>query len=86
MRATGLSFQNGEPAIIVGYRQARRLHVLLGSKVCIFLHPAGGGVEEIHEISLGGGPISIPVSMMGLLQPLTFSPNYLRFQLGFFGQ
>ena len=36
----------------------------IGSKGCIFLHPTCRGVEEICEILLGGGPISIPVSML----------------------
>ena len=35
----------------------------IGSKGCIFLHPTCGGVEEICEILLRGGLISISVSM-----------------------
>ena len=70
-------FQNEGPAIVEGYPQAVRLHVQIGSKGCIFLHPTCRVVKEIREILLGGGPISIPVSMLWtLLQPLTFSLNY----------
>ena len=57
-------FQNEEPAIIEGYPKAGQLHVKIGSKGCMFLHPTCGGVEEISEILLGGGPISVPVSML----------------------
>ena len=47
-------FQYGEPAIIEGYPQAGRIHMKIGSKGCIFLHPNCGGVEEIREILLEG--------------------------------
>ena len=57
-------FQNGEPAITEGYPQAGQLHVQIGSKGHIYLHPNGRGVGETHEILLGRGPISIPVSML----------------------
>ena len=57
-------FQNGEPAIIEKYPQAWWLNEQIGSKRCIFLHPTCKGVEEIREILLVGGPISIPVSMI----------------------
>ena len=80
-------FQNKEPAIIDGYPQVGRLHVQIGSEGCISLHRACGGVEEIGEILLGVGPISIPVSMLWTCSsPLTFSPNYWRFQLPSFGE
>ena len=36
----------------------------IGSKGWIFLHPTCGRVEEICEILLEGGPISVPVSML----------------------
>ena len=35
----------------------------IGSKGSIFLHTTSGGVKEIHEILLEGGPLSIPVLM-----------------------
>ena len=57
-------FQNREPEFIERYPQAGQLHVQIGSKGCIFLHPTCGGVEEICEIILGGGSISVPVSML----------------------
>ena len=57
-------FQNGQPEFIERYPQAGQLHVQIGSKGCIFLHPTCGGVEEICEIILGGGSISVPVSML----------------------
>ena len=58
------TFQNGELAITEGYPQADQLYVQIGSKRCIFLHPTCGGVEEICEILLGGGPIWNSVSML----------------------
>ena len=38
----------------------------IGSKGWIFLHPTCGRVEEICDILLEGGPISVPVSIFGL--------------------
>ena len=58
-------FQNGEPAIIKRYPRAGKLHVQTGSKGCISLHPSCGGVEEIREILLRGGTISIPCIGLG---------------------
>ena len=59
-----LPFQNEKPAIIEGHPQAERVHVQIGNKGSIFLHPTCRGVKEIRKILLRGGPISIPVSML----------------------
>ena len=56
--------QDEEPEIIEEYSQAKKLHVQIRSKECLFLHPTCGRVEEIREILLGEGPILIPVSML----------------------
>ena len=42
--------QNGEPEIIDRYPQAGQLHVQIGSKGYIFLHPNSGEIKEIREI------------------------------------
>ena len=39
-------FQNGERTIIERYPHAGQLHVQIGSKILIFLHPTSGGAEE----------------------------------------
>ena len=57
-------FQNGEPAITERYPQAWQRYVQIGSKKDIFLHPTYKGVKEIRDMLLGGGPISISVSML----------------------
>ena len=51
------TFQNEEFAITEIYPQANQLYVQIESKRRIFLNPTCGGVEEICEILLGGGPI-----------------------------
>ena len=57
-----------------------------GSKGSIFLHPTSGGVEDIREILLGRGPISISMFMLCISSsPLHFyqiieDSNYLSWE------
>ena len=72
------TISNGESAITERYPQAGRLHMLSGSKRCIFLHRTSGGIEESGR-GRGRGYINSCVYALDLPLSLTFLPNQKRF-------
>ena len=71
--------------MIERHPQAEQLHVQIGSKRCIFLHPTCGGVEEIREILLGRDLYQFLCLCFGLAPAPCIFTKLLKIPIAFFG-